>query len=164
MRNYCCYGLFQIYYEVHKGWLAGLGVNSASDLYDPVLNTRAALITRGQTEIRRLGLRMGANPRTFTGLAGIGDLILTCTGDLSRNHTVGKKIGLGEKVADILAGMNMVAEGVKSAPTVMALGERYGIEMPIAGDVVSVLQGERTPRQAFRGLLKSTVGAESEPG
>ena len=74
-----------------------------SDGLDLGLNTRAAIVTRGQTEIRRLGLKLGANPRTFTGLAGIGDLVLTCTGDLSRNHTVGKKIGEGKKLQDILS-------------------------------------------------------------
>ena len=127
-------------------------------------NTRSALITRGLAEITRLGVAMGGRPETFAGLAGMGDLIATCTGPQSRNRHVGFELGKGRSLDDIIGEMLMVAEGVKSAPTVMALGERYGIEMPIAGDVVSVLQGERTPRQAFRGLLKSTVGAESEPG
>ena len=127
-------------------------------------NTRSALITRGLAEITRLGVAMGGRPETFAGLAGMGDLIATCTSPQSRNRHVGFELGKGRSLDDIIGEMLMVAEGVKSAPTVMALGERYGIEMPIAGDVVSVLQGERTPRQAFRGLLKSTVGAESEPG
>jgi glycerol-3-phosphate dehydrogenase (NAD(P)+) len=127
-------------------------------------NTRSALITRGLAEITRLGVAMGGRPETFAGLAGMGDLIATCTSPQSRNRHVGFELGKGRTVEEIVGEMLMVAEGVKSAPTVMALGERHGMEMPITGDVLSVLQGERTPRQAFRGLLKSTVGAESEPG
>jgi glycerol-3-phosphate dehydrogenase (NAD(P)+) len=127
-------------------------------------NTRSALITRGLAEIVRLGVAMGGRPETFAGLAGMGDLIATCTSAQSRNHHVGYELGRGRSLDEIIEEMVMVAEGVKSAPTVQALGEQYGIEMPITGDVMSVLKGERTPRQAFRGLLKSTVGAESEPG
>lgn len=127
-------------------------------------NTRAALITRGLAEITRLGVAMGGRPETFAGLAGMGDLIATCTSPQSRNRHVGLELGKGRSLDEIVGEMLMVAEGVKSAPTVMALGERYGIEMPITGDVYSVLQGGRTPRQVFRGLLKSTVGAENEPG
>lgn len=127
-------------------------------------NTRSALITRGLAEIIRLGVAMGGRPETFSGLAGMGDLIATCTSAQSRNHHVGFELGKGRSLDDIIEEMVMVAEGVKSAPTVAALGEQYGVEMPITADVLSVLKGERTPRQAFRGLLKSTVGAESEPG
>ncbi len=127
-------------------------------------NTRSALITRGLAEIVRLGVAMGGRPETFSGLAGMGDLIATCTSAQSRNHHVGFELGKGRSLDEIIKEMVMVAEGVKSAPTVKALGEQFGIEMPITGDVLSVLNGERTPRQAFRGLLKSTVGAESEPG
>ena len=127
-------------------------------------NTRSALITRGLAEIIRLGVAMGGRPETFAGLAGMGDLIATCTSEKSRNHHVGFELGKGRSLDEIIEEMVMVAEGVKSAPTVMALGEEYGIEMPITQDVLSVLEGRRTPRQAFRGLLKSAVGAESEPG
>jgi glycerol-3-phosphate dehydrogenase (NAD(P)+) len=127
-------------------------------------NTRSALITRGLSEITRLGVAMGGRPETFAGLAGMGDLIATCTSPQSRNRHVGFELGRGRSLQEIIDEMVMVAEGVKSAPTVMALGEQYGIEMPITGDVYSVLQGERRPRQVFRGLLKSSVGAESEPG
>ena len=127
-------------------------------------NTRSALITRGLAEITRLGVAMGGRPETFAGLAGMGDLIATCTSPQSRNRHVGCELGRGRPLDDIIGEMLMVAEGVKSAPTVVALGERYGVEMPITRDVLSVLQGERTPRQAFRGLLKSTVGSEAEPG
>lgn len=127
-------------------------------------NTRSALITRGLAEIVRLGVAMGGRPETFSGLAGMGDLIATCTSAQSRNHHVGYELGKGRSLDEIIKEMVMVAEGVKSAPTVKALGEQFGIEMPITGDVLSVLNGEKTPRQAFRGLLMSTVGAESEPG
>jgi len=127
-------------------------------------NTRSALVTRGLAEITRLGVAMGGRPETFAGLAGMGDLIATCTSPQSRNRHVGYELGRGRPLDDIIGEMLMVAEGVKSAPTVVALGERYGVEMPITRDVYSVLQGERTPRQAFRGLLKSSVGSEAEPG
>jgi len=127
-------------------------------------NTRSALITRGLAEITRLGVAMGGRPETFAGLAGMGDLIATCTSAQSRNHHVGCELGKGRPLDEIIGEMLMVAEGVKSAPTVLSLGERLGIEMPITADVCSVLHGERSPRQAFRGLLMSAVGAESEPG
>jgi glycerol-3-phosphate dehydrogenase (NAD(P)+) len=127
-------------------------------------NTRSALVTRGLSEITRLGVAMGGRPETFAGLAGMGDLIATCTSPQSRNRHVGFELGKGRSLKEIIEEMVMVAEGVKSAPAVMALGEQYGIEMPITGDVFSVLQGEKTPGQIFRGLLKSSVGAESEPG
>jgi glycerol-3-phosphate dehydrogenase (NAD(P)+) len=127
-------------------------------------NTRSSLITRGLAEITRLGVAMGGRPETFAGLAGMGDLIATCTSAQSRNRHVGLELGKGRGLQDIIDDMVMVAEGVKSAPTVMALGEKHGIEMPITTDVYSVLQGEKTPRQVFRGLLKSVAGAESEPG
>ena len=127
-------------------------------------NTRSALVTRGLAEITRLGVAMGGRPETFAGLAGMGDLVATCTSPQSRNRHVGVELGKGRALDDIIGEMLMVAEGVKSAPTVVALGERYGVEMPISRDVLSVLRGERTPLQVFRGLLKSSVGAESEPG
>jgi len=124
------------------------------------LNTRAALITRGMTEIRRLGLEMGANPRTFTGLAGFGDLILTCTGDLSRNHTVGKKIGQGEKVNDILGPMRMVAEGVKTAQSVYNLSRKLGIEMPISHESYRILYEDLSPREAVVRLMTRDLKQE----
>ena len=117
------------------------------------LNTRAALITRGLTEMRRLGLALGANPRTFTGLAGIGDLVLTCTGDLSRNHTVGKKIGQGQKLDQVLADMRMVAEGVKTARSVYNLSKRLDVEMPIAEAVYRVLHENLSPKEALFQLM-----------
>jgi len=124
------------------------------------LNTRAALITRGMTEIRRLGLNMGANPRTFTGLAGFGDLILTCTGHLSRNHTVGKKIGQGEKVDDILGQMRMVAEGVKTAKSVYNLSRKLGVEMPISHETYRILYEDLSPREAVTRLMTRDLKQE----
>ena len=124
------------------------------------LNTRAALITRGQTEIRRLGLGMGANPRTFTGLAGIGDLILTCTGDLSRNHTVGKKIGQGQTLKQILAEMRMVAEGVKTSKSVYNLARERGVEMPISTEVYKVLYNDVPPKEAVFRLMTRDLKEE----
>ena len=124
------------------------------------LNTRAALITRGMTEIRRLGLRLGANPRTFTGLAGFGDLILTCTGHLSRNHTVGKKIGQGEKVKDILEQMRMVAEGVKTAKSVYNLSRDLQVEMPICHETYRILYEDLPPREAVTRLMTRDLKQE----
>jgi len=124
------------------------------------LNTRAALITRGMTEIRRLGLKLGANPRTFTGLAGYGDLILTCTGDLSRNHTVGKKIGEGQKVNDILGKMRMVAEGVKTAKSVYNLSRKLGVEMPISHEMYRILYEDLDPKEAVYRLMTRDLKQE----
>lgn len=127
-------------------------------------NTRAGLMTRGLAEITRLGVAMGGRPETFAGLTGMGDLIATCTSPLSRNRHVGVELGKGRHIDEIIAGMNMVAEGVKSAPTVIALAERYGLDMPIARDVYDVTQGKRSAQDVFRGLLRSAVGDEAHPG
>jgi glycerol-3-phosphate dehydrogenase (NAD(P)+) len=124
------------------------------------LNARAALITRGMTEIRRLGLKMGANPRTFTGLAGIGDLILTCTGDLSRNHTVGVKLGQGKKIDDILAEMHMVAEGVKTARSVYNLSRKLGVDMPIFREAYRILYEDDSPKEAIHRLMTRDLKQE----
>ena len=127
-------------------------------------NTRAGLMTRGLAEITRLGVAMGGRPETFAGLTGMGDLIATCTSPLSRNRHVGVELGKGRPIDEIIAGMNMVAEGVKSAPTVMALADQHGLDMPIARDVFDVTQGRRSAMEVFRGLLKSSVGDEAHPG
>ncbi len=127
-------------------------------------NTRSALMTRGLSEITRLGVAMGGRAETFAGLTGMGDLIATCTSPLSRNRHVGVELGKGRPIDEIIAGMNMVAEGVKSAPTVIALAERYGLDMPIARDVFDVTQGKRSAQDVFRGLLRSVVGDEAHPG
>ena len=126
------------------------------------LNTRAALITRGLTEIRRLGLKLGANPNTFSGLAGMGDLILTCTGDLSRNHTVGKKIGEGKKLNEILSEMRMVAEGVKTAKSIYNLSRKIGVEMPICQETYRILYEDVSPNEAARRLMSRDLKQEME--
>lgn len=129
---------------IATGMLDGLGLG---------LNTRAAVITRGLTEIRRLGMAMGAKPRTFTGSAGVGDLVLTCTGALSRNHTVGRKIGQGRKLDEVLAEMRMVAEGVKTARSVYNLARRLGVEMPISQAVYQILYENMSPKEAVNQLM-----------
>jgi len=129
---------------IAAGIMDGLGLG---------LNTRAALITRGLTEMRRLGLKLGADPRTFAGIAGIGDLVLTCTGNISRNHTVGKKIGGGMKLKEILSEMRMVAEGVKTAKSVYNLSRRLGVEMPISNEVYHILYDDVSPREALHRLM-----------
>jgi glycerol-3-phosphate dehydrogenase (NAD(P)+) len=116
-------------------------------------NTLAALITRGLAEITRLGVAMGARRETFSGLAGMGDLVLTCTGDLSRNRTVGVRLGQGEALEDILGEMRSVAEGVKTAEAVVALADRHGVEMPIAAEVHAMLTEGRRPREALENLM-----------
>ncbi len=136
---------------IAAGVIDGLGLG---------LNTRAALITRGMTEIRRLGLKLGANPRTFTGLAGYGDLILTCTGHLSRNHTVGKKIGQGQTVDAILADMRMVAEGVKTAKSVYNLSRKLGVKMPISHEMYRILYEGLSPREAVHRLMTRDLKPE----
>lgn len=127
-------------------------------------NTRSAVITRGLAELTRLGVAMGGEPATFAGLAGIGDLIATCTSPQSRNRHVGVELGKGRKVAEILGEMRMVAEGVKTSRVVMDLAERRAIEMPIAREVFGVLYENRTPREAYRGLLRRGAGSEGDPG
>jgi len=127
-------------------------------------NTRSALITRGLAEVTRLGVAIGGRPETFAGLAGMGDMIATCTSPQSRNRHVGVELGKGRDMQDIIDEMVMVAEGAKSAPAVIALSEKYAIEMPIARDVFRVVSGDSNASRAFRGLLRVTAGAESEPG
>lgn len=116
-------------------------------------NTRAALITRGLAEISRLGIRLGANPLTFAGLAGLGDLVLTCTGDLSRNRQVGLKLGQGLSIDTILKEMSMVAEGIKTTNSVYAMAEKYKVEMPITNQVYRVLYQGLDPKYAVSELL-----------
>lgn len=127
-------------------------------------NTRAALITRGLSEMTRLGVAMGGKPATFAGLAGMGDLVATCSSTKSRNHYVGYHLGRGRKIADILAEMSEVAEGVKTAKVVMELAQTYGVAMPIATEVYKALYEGNTVNDAFRGLLRHPIGSEHEPG
>jgi glycerol-3-phosphate dehydrogenase (NAD(P)+) len=116
-------------------------------------NTRAALITRGATEVQRLGVTLGANPRTFMGLAGIGDLVLTCTGKLSRNWTVGCKIGQGVKLEAILSDMRTVAEGVKTTRSVYNMSQEMGVEMPITEQIYRMLYEDLDPKEALQTLM-----------
>jgi glycerol-3-phosphate dehydrogenase (NAD(P)+) len=129
---------------IAAGMAVGLGLGH---------NATAALITRGLAEIARLGTALGAQPITFSGLAGMGDLILTCTGDLSRNRTVGVALGEGQTLSEILAGMNMVAEGVDTTAGAHALARREGIEMPIVEAVHAVLFEGMTAREALETLM-----------
>ncbi|MBT8398399.1 MAG: NAD(P)-dependent glycerol-3-phosphate dehydrogenase, partial [Gemmatimonadetes bacterium] len=116
-------------------------------------NTLAALLTRGLAEITRLGVAMGADPATFSGLAGMGDLVLTCTGSLSRNRTVGYRIGKGESLEEILTGMKSVAEGVRTVQAVRALARKFDVEMPISKEVHALLWEGRTTEEAMRNLM-----------
>jgi glycerol-3-phosphate dehydrogenase (NAD(P)+) len=125
-------------------------------------NARAALITRGLAEIARLGVVMGANPLTFSGLAGLGDLVLTCTGDLSRNRSVGVKIGQGESIDEILNPMKMVAEGVKTCRSAHMLGLKKGVDMPITRQVYEVLYERKAPKDAARELMSRELKHENE--
>jgi len=127
-------------------------------------NTRAAVITRGLAELTRLGTALGGRPATFAGLAGMGDLVATCTSTHSRNRFVGEQLGKGLNLDQIVKQMHMVAEGVKSVAAVVALAAAHGVEMPIAREVYRVVHEGGTPRQAFRGLLRRESGAESDPG
>ena len=127
-------------------------------------NTRAALITRGLAEMSRLGVALGGKAETFAGLAGMGDMIATCTSPQSRNRHVGMELAKGRIIHDIIETMHMVAEGVKSAPTVIELAREKGISLPISEDVYRVITGESSARGVYRGLLRVTAGDESEPG
>lgn len=123
-------------------------------------NTRAALITRGLAEMTRLGLAMGASRETFAGLAGLGDLVLTCTGDLSRNRTVGMKLGQGMSLDAILGEMRMVAEGVKTTESARNLARRLGVDMPITEKVYSILYENKPARAAVVELMTRDLKAE----
>ena len=124
-------------------------------------NTRAALITRGLAEMTRLGLQLGGSAETFAGLAGMGDLVLTCTGDLSRNRSVGIELGRGRKVDEIVAGMTMVAEGVKTTLSAYELAEKLGVEVPIIEQMYLVLYKNKDPRQAVTDLMLRDLKAEA---
>jgi glycerol-3-phosphate dehydrogenase (NAD(P)+) len=123
-------------------------------------NTRATLITRGLAEMSRLGVAMGGDPLTFAGLAGMGDLIATCSSKQSRNNSVGLALGQGQSIDSILGAMTMVAEGVKSSPSVLDLARRYGVDMPITEQVVAVCHEGRTARDALTALMSRTSKSE----
>jgi len=124
------------------------------------LNARAALITRGLAEMTRLGVTLGGRAETFTGLTGLGDLILTATGDLSRNRTVGMQLASGRTLDDILGALGHVAEGVRCAQAVLAIAREHGIEMPITQAVCAVLFDGVAPRDAVSALLRRDAKAE----
>lgn len=124
------------------------------------LNSRAALITRGLAEMTRMGVAMGADPATFSGLSGLGDLVLTCTGDLSRNRTVGLKLGHGKKLPEILDEMEMVAEGVKTTKSVHDLVSQMQVEMPILDQVYQILYHEKDCSTAVIDLLTRELKVE----
>ncbi|MDE3012044.1 MAG: NAD(P)-dependent glycerol-3-phosphate dehydrogenase [Pseudomonadota bacterium] len=125
------------------------------------LNARAALVTRGLAEVRRFGEALGARPETFLGLAGVGDLMLTCTAELSRNYRVGKGLAGGRPLAEILAGIGEVAEGVSTASAVARLAQDHAVEMPICTAVLAVLEGRHAPTEALHQLLARDPRAES---
>jgi glycerol-3-phosphate dehydrogenase (NAD(P)+) len=136
---------------ISAGIIEGLGLGH---------NPTAALITRGLAEITRLACACGGRRETLAGLAGMGDLVLTCTGDLSRNRMVGVELGKGRSLPDIIGSMRMVAEGVNTTKATVALADQYGIEMPITRQTHRILQGEISPRAAIRELMERTLKDE----
>ena len=125
-------------------------------------NTRAAVMSRGLAELTRLGVVMGAQPTTFAGLAGMGDLIATCMSPHSRNRAVGEQLGKGRRLDDILSEMHMVAEGVKTASVALELAEHHGLDLPICGVIDRVVKSEIDPSAAYWGL--TPAGHEADPG
>jgi glycerol-3-phosphate dehydrogenase (NAD(P)+) len=123
-------------------------------------NTLAALITRGLAEISRLAVAMRGEPRTLAGLAGLGDLVLTCCGDLSRNRQVGLELARGRAIGDITGSMSMVAEGVETCAAAVGLGARFGVDLPIIQQMDAVLHHGKSPREALRDLMERTLKGE----
>jgi glycerol-3-phosphate dehydrogenase (NAD(P)+) len=125
-------------------------------------NTRAALITRGLAEISRMGVLIGANPLTFSGLTGLGDLVLTCTSDLSRNRSVGLQLGKGKKLKEILDGMNMVAEGIKTTKAAYYFAKKLNVEMPITEQIYYLLYEDKPARDVVTQLMSRDLKSELE--
>lgn len=123
-------------------------------------NTRAGLVTRGLAEVNRLATALGADPRTVNGLSGMGDLVLTCTGDLSRNRSVGLRLGKGEKLDDVLGSMNQVAEGVRNTIAVGEMARAHGVDMPITAEMHRLLFEGKSPREAMIDLMTRSLKAE----
>lgn len=136
---------------IASGISDGLGLGASS---------RAALITRGLAEMTRLGVVMGAKEKTFGGLSGLGDLVLTCTGTLSRNYTVGNRLGKGEKLKDIVSSMKMVAEGVATSGSAYELAQKHGVEMPIVHQIHKVINEDKNPVDAVRELMTRSLKSE----
>jgi glycerol-3-phosphate dehydrogenase (NAD(P)+) len=124
-------------------------------------NTLAALITRGLAEVTRLAVAMGGHPQTLAGLAGLGDLVLTCTGDLSRNRQVGVELAKGRTLSEIVGSMKMIAEGVETTACAVALAGKYCVELPITNQMGALLRGERSPREAIRELMERSLKEET---
>jgi glycerol-3-phosphate dehydrogenase (NAD(P)+) len=123
-------------------------------------NTAAALLTRGLAEMARLGVAMGGNIQTFSGLAGMGDLVLTCTGGLSRNRTLGVRLGKGEKLNDIMNNVKTVAEGVKTTRAARDLARKYNVDMPVVDEVYQILYEDKDPKRAVKDLMNRELKAE----
>ena len=137
---------------IAAGVLEGLGLGA---------NTNAALVTRGLHEITRLGMALGGKPETFAGLAGMGDLVLTCTGALSRNRSVGVALGRGQKLQAILSETRTVAEGVKTSRAATELAQRHGVDLPISAEVYQVLYNDESPRTAIQRLMTRSLKPEA---
>jgi len=136
---------------IGAGICHGLGLGS---------NARAALITRGLAEITRLAVAMGGKPLTLSGLAGLGDLVLTCTGELSRNRQVGIELARGRKIDEIVRSMRMVAEGVQTTYAAIDLAQRFQVSLPITEQMHAIFRGETTPRDALRQLMERSLKGE----
>ena len=126
-------------------------------------NTRAAVMTRGLAALSRLGVAMGGQPATFSGLAGMGDLLATCMSPQSRNRYVGEQLGRGRPIDEIIEEMHQVAEGVKTAKIVLELAEEYGVEMPIASEMRACVTEGRSAMRAYRGLVNRAASSELDP-
>ncbi len=146
-------GVLKNVVAIASGMADGLGAGD---------NTRAAVITRGLSEVTRMGVALGGEPLTFSGLAGMGDLVATCISTQSRNRHVGERLGKGETIEEIIEAMHMVAEGVKTSKVVMELADELGIDMPIASEVYGVCHQGRTAAEAYAGLLKRGTGREMD--
>lgn len=146
-----CGGALKNVVAIASGAAEGLGFGH---------NTRAMLITRGLAEVVRLAMARGGEPLTLAGLAGMGDLVLTCTGELSRNKTVGVELGRGRRLPEILAGLGHVAEGVKTAKSAFDLAKKLGIDMPIVRETYAVLYEDKPAAQAVRDLMSRELGHE----
>jgi glycerol-3-phosphate dehydrogenase (NAD(P)+) len=142
-------------FAIAAGMAAGFGVGE---------NTRALIVTRSLAELTRLGVAMGGRPETFAGLSGLGDLLATCNSPQSRNRPVGVELAKGRTIDEIIADMNMVAEGVKASRVVIELAAQHGVEMPIAREVFSIVHEGRHPEEAFRGLMRTRPTTESAAG
>jgi glycerol-3-phosphate dehydrogenase (NAD(P)+) len=136
---------------IAAGVCQGLGLGS---------NIQAALITRGLAEITRLAVAMGGQERTLAGLAGLGDLVLTCSGDLSRNRMVGRELAKGRSLQDIVGSMKMVAEGVETCDAAVALGRKFQVDLPITEQMYAVLHSAKSPLEAIRELMERALKPE----